>query len=99
MPLNMLQVFFLNYSLKIAQLKRPIFLMFLKSEPKGERISGTMSKLEERLRFQNHAVHVTASFYPKGGWLHVKYNKNALTALLLKAISLLLREDLHICSV
>ena len=57
--------FFLNYSLKIAQLKMPIFLMFLKSEPKGERISGTMSKLEERLRFQNHAVHVTASFYSK----------------------------------
>ena len=36
----------------MAQLKIPIFLMFLKSEPKGERTLGTMSKLEERLRFQ-----------------------------------------------
>ena len=50
---------------RLCSIKMPIFLMFLKSEPKGERISGTMSKLEERLRFQNHAVHVTASFYSK----------------------------------
>lgn len=99
-----IQVFFVNHSLKMAQLKMPSFLIFLKSEPKGERISGTMSKLEKRLRFQREAeiseiipCMLLPHFTPNEvGYM---WNKTKmLSQLYCWKLSFLLREDLHICS-